>query len=369
MTRKCTYLAHIGALASFQLCPVVALASPPETLEELRVMSDAELERLDVIRMNLIVAKEVDPDIDIRFFEKYFDALAAYAKYQIDTLEPAFDADTSPYKSSKEIWKCAVLWEIVTEDFGIGYLQEGISGLDHTQPWQKFVHGVVTRKQGTCCNLPVIYLALGQRLGFPIRAAMAPRHTYLQWVYADGSHVNFDVTSRKGMMVDSDANIREADINTCPDFYQEHVFRAMSARELLGSFLRNLGDVYAARKYLRHAVVAYSNALFCYPDNPVLKTMVVAALHDQGVDRTYLDDPQRREPPQFPTWSSRDGRTREVISFNWDKESFIPYVERYEKQPKPESKQLKLAEPPSDAMKLDGFREVNDLSLRSQEIE
>ena len=61
------------------------VAVPPETLEDLRVMSDAELDQLDVIRMNLIVVRDVEPDIDIRYFEKYFDALAAYAKYQIDT--------------------------------------------------------------------------------------------------------------------------------------------------------------------------------------------------------------------------------------------------------------------------------------------
>ena len=147
--------------------PVAVFAGPqvPEeslTLEELARLSVRDLEKVDVIRMNLIVAKEIEPDINIEHFERLVDRMAEYVRWQIQVNQPFFEDYKDEFDGSREMWMCTLLWQILREDFGIRYLDGKNEALDHTQPWQKFVHGVLTTGQGTCCTLPVLHLGIGQ---------------------------------------------------------------------------------------------------------------------------------------------------------------------------------------------------------------
>ena len=161
------WLTGVGTMVSTSNAGPPAL---PETLEQLRDMSLDELSNVDIIRMNLIVAREIEPSIDISYFERLIDQMAEHVKLQIDFNEPFFEKYKADFDGSKEKWICTMIWQIITEDFGLGYLKGKLDDLDHSQPWQKFVHGLLTRREGTCCTLPVLYLAIAQRLGYPRRS-------------------------------------------------------------------------------------------------------------------------------------------------------------------------------------------------------
>ena len=131
---------------------VSATAAPPESLEELRDMSLAELEEVDVVRMNLIVAKEIEPDIDIPAFERLVDVIALYVQQQIELNEPLFEIERDTFNGCREKWLVALMWDVFTNDFNFRYLAGRREALDHSQPWQKFIHGPLTGREGTCCT-------------------------------------------------------------------------------------------------------------------------------------------------------------------------------------------------------------------------
>ena len=66
-----------------------------------------------------------------------------------------------------------------------------------------FIHGVIDRRRETCVSLPVLYMAIGHRLGWPIRAATVPKHMFCRWEDpAPGERFNMEAsgvgTQRRG---------------------------------------------------------------------------------------------------------------------------------------------------------------------------
>lgn len=98
-------------------------------------MSPAELSSVDVVRMNLIVAKEVDPDIDIPAFERLVGAIAAHVRRQIEINEPFFEREKAIFGGCREKWIVALMWSVFTEDLG------SVTSRARTTRWTTPGHG------------------------------------------------------------------------------------------------------------------------------------------------------------------------------------------------------------------------------------
>lgn len=46
-----------------------------------------------------------------------------------------------------------------------------------------------------CDLLTAIYLSVGQQYGLPLKAVVVPRHTFIRWVWPDGTHLNWETTA------------------------------------------------------------------------------------------------------------------------------------------------------------------------------
>jgi hypothetical protein len=119
---------------------------PPETTEDLRQLTSPELEEVDLIRMGLIVAKEVDETIDIEMYVQLIDAIAKYIEETIKLNEPVLRADLE-YYGSMERAKCAVIWTVFRDDFSWQYLDGKRKVVDNTNLKEKFVHGLLSNRQ------------------------------------------------------------------------------------------------------------------------------------------------------------------------------------------------------------------------------
>jgi len=81
-----------------------------------------------------------------------------------------------PFKASSD-QKIAALAEVLFKREG--YLYD-FSPASWNKTINYFLFGILDSKQGTCVTLPMLFLAVAQRLGVPVYPVHAPQHTLLR---------------------------------------------------------------------------------------------------------------------------------------------------------------------------------------------
>ena len=97
-----------------------------------------------------------------------------------------------------------VLATVVYRDLGIRYNSARIrppdaNELNHYEPdyfdsRDYFIHGMIGGPGGTCASMPVLYVALGRRLGYPLKLARAKCHLFVRWDDPRGERLNVEAT-------------------------------------------------------------------------------------------------------------------------------------------------------------------------------
>lgn len=96
---------------------------------------------------------------------------------------------------------------------------------------KRLLGNLLRRGKGTCANLPDLYYAVAERLGFPIYMVEAPAHAFLRYVLPDGSHINIEATASGGESSD-EAYIAEMEIPKAA-IEAGWLMRTLSRREAL----------------------------------------------------------------------------------------------------------------------------------------
>jgi len=60
----------------------------------------------------------------------------------------------------------------------------------------------LTTRRGNCITMPILFLALGQRLGLTMTLAEAPLHVFVKYTDDDGAVWNLEATSGGGVTRD-----------------------------------------------------------------------------------------------------------------------------------------------------------------------
>jgi hypothetical protein len=67
-----------------------------------------------------------------------------------------------------------------------------------------FIHGLLTGRGGSCVSMPALTVAIGRRLGYPLRLVNAKLHTFCRWDDpSSGERFNIDATLGFGEHPDS----------------------------------------------------------------------------------------------------------------------------------------------------------------------
>jgi hypothetical protein len=119
-----------------------------------------------------------------------------------------------------------------------------------------FIHGLLSGHGGTCGTMPVLYTAIGRRLGYPLYLVRAKEHTFARWEERGGERFNIECTS-PGFLAFDDAHYCR---------YPKPLGRAELES---GMFLRNLQP----REALAHFLCDRSH---CLIDNLCLGEAVMA---------------------------------------------------------------------------------------------
>jgi hypothetical protein len=209
---------------------------------DLVAMSDAELEAMDPLVMNMIVAKAV-PDLANIDFARYCRIVDGWADRNgrgLVASEAAESRTSAAYKADPDIWRAGgMAVALAGPTIGIAYTRE-INMRNHAD---LFVPGLIDTKRGTCSNMPVLYMAVAHRLGWPLKAVVAADHMWCRW--DDGTkQFNLEATS-------TTAAGGDGAFSTPPDESYRTDLKVSSKAEEVGSDMATLTARQALGVYLQ----------------------------------------------------------------------------------------------------------------------
>jgi regulator of sirC expression with transglutaminase-like and TPR domain len=132
------------------------------------------------------------------------------------------------------------------------------------RPW--FLCGPLTGRGGTGASLPVLYLTLGRRLGYPLHLVRANEHLFVRWE-EPGERFNIECTS-PGFEPRTDQHyLRFPTPPSEAELATGLLFRNLSPRETAGEFLAQRGHVLLDHLRVDEALGAYRQAWALDPGN------------------------------------------------------------------------------------------------------
>jgi len=181
-----------------------------------------------------------------------------------------------------------LLISVVQKDFGVHYNDRGERNCDFSNSKNAFLHGMIDDTNGgTCASMPVMYVTVGRRLGYPMKLVLAKTHIFARWDDpATGERFNIEGTNPR--------------FDDRPDsYYQSWPYRISDAELKQGWYLKPLAPAEELAVFLqnracclmdagrfREARLAYTVSYRLAPQNPLGKAQIASAM-DPG-RRVYM---------------------------------------------------------------------------------
>ncbi len=153
---------------------------------ELPRLPDDELESLDVAVMNLSCAvglpgsEVIDEARCLRTLDKWADTVR---NITAANFQSGYRAKADLYDYSPNLFRAVMLVKILQKHCGVRYnpVKIGAKGDDPFDLEDVFIHGVIQGPGGTRANLPIVFAAVGRRLGYPLKIVKALEHVFNRW--------------------------------------------------------------------------------------------------------------------------------------------------------------------------------------------
>ena len=296
--------------------PIVTAQAPtqtpvfkqPATLAQLLDLSPADLEKVDIARMNLLCAEALPGAENLNVDESLakLDIWAQHIKSEIDRNFHHYSEDPAYFSNSTNFYKMAMMAVVLYEDYNIRYNPKWIAAPGTEQADDHFfadsrdilIHGLVgDNRIGTCSSMPVLYIALGRRLGYPLKLAKAKGHLFMRW---DTSAEKFDMDATgKGLNKYDDEEYKQWPFPlTAADIQEEDYLKSLSPREELSVFLSIRGACQNDNGQLGDALASFSLA---YKLVPTWKgNQVLFAQARQRLARPVILAQQQQMNPNIP---------------------------------------------------------------------
>src|SRR5262249_8021476 len=159
------------------------------------------LREVPTAQMNLLCARGLcatnEPDL-----KECLATLAAWAEHvrsETERHQYRFDRNPAEFENSPGFYRMLILSVVLTEDYEVHYDTQRRAGPLSTQmddgffaePRSLFLHGLLGPERiGTCSSLPVLYVAVGRQLGYPLKLVTTKGHLFVRW---EGAGERFNV--------------------------------------------------------------------------------------------------------------------------------------------------------------------------------
>jgi hypothetical protein len=159
--------------------------------------------------------------IDIPKYLALLDKMAASVKQWTEKNWRLFEINPKEFKSSKNVFRAIMLTHVLRRQFGIRYNparthigEDGqetfnFATLGQSDTEDMFIHGALSeRRMGICGTLPVVAVAVGRRLGYPLYLVKLPFHLFFRW-HDNQERFNIECTPKAGSCVYPDEYYRK----------------------------------------------------------------------------------------------------------------------------------------------------------------
>lgn len=280
----------------------------PKSLEELLALPDSQLENCDIALMDLLCAQGLSgaEGLNISNCLPVLDQWAEHIRAETSRNFHRYRDNPADFYNSEGYFRMLMMAVVMYEDFGIRYNPNRITLPGKVDPNDSFfansqdifLNGLIEgQRMGTCSSMPVLYIAIGRRLGYPLKLVTTKAHLFVRW---DSAADYFDVEATgKGMNRYDDEHFKqwpfpvsEAEIRT------EGFLKSLTASEELAVFLSLRGNCLKESGRLKEVAECYANASRLAPTWNAYRALLantVASSSSASSTSTYLETPQITE--------------------------------------------------------------------------
>jgi hypothetical protein len=237
-----------------------------------------------VVRANLICAQKIC-FTDIGLPKRYFGPIHAWADHiRSETTRHAYRFRQNPaqFEHSEGFFKMLMLAVVLAEDYHIHYKAElksepGQSSANDgffANPDDVFLTGLLgPKREGTCSSMPVLYVAIGRDLGYPLKLVTTKGHMFVRWE-GNGERFNIEATAH-GLSRFDDEYYRHWPFEiTKEEEAAEGYLKSLTPSEELAAFLSIRGMCLREANRIPEAIEAFAAAARLAPGCRSYRTMV-----------------------------------------------------------------------------------------------
>jgi len=253
----------------------------------LLALGTSKLGQVDVARMNLLCAaglpgaERLDVEHAISVIDRWAQRVAVETDRHFYRWSHPDYADH--YDRNEAYYRMEMLVQVLQLDLGVKYDMAALDEFGFEDSRAAFIHGMIPgpaqsvadTRGGTCASMPVMYVAVGRRLGYPLQLVTTAGHVFVRWDGKD--HANPAWRQRFNIEGAGDGISYFADgyYRRWPTKVSEREIRAngylvsLTASEELALFLAARGHCALDNGQAAFAARCYENA-FRYDPEPAL---------------------------------------------------------------------------------------------------
>lgn len=267
-----------------------------EQWKHLAQLSEAELAKCDIATMNLVCALGLPGAVDLSVTRcrERIDKLARHVRQEIQRNNHRFHRDAPAQGFNRAQWEAGMMVTVLLQDCGVRYNPARYHDPDFTDARDLFINGMLPGDGGTCASLPVLYVAVGRRLGWPLKLVPAKGHLFFrwedsqQWFNVEGSSLGFTIYKNNKHYHTWPMKISPEEIAA------ETFLYSMSPRDELACFLASRGHCLQDNQRFPEAIEAYRTAHQLSPRDPFYRPflLLAEALAGKPINHFYVRQAQ-----------------------------------------------------------------------------
>ncbi len=258
---------------------------PLAGLSDLFALEPSQQVSMDIAEVNLLCAKGLPgaEDLDASKCLATIDEWARIATKETQKNLYKFHLDPGKYDNSEICFRLVLLNTLLKKYLGVSYNPDRITQPSfedaqdtsfYSDSRDIFLHGLVTgKKQGTCASMPVLFIAIGRRMGYPLKLVPAAAHYFIRWESADGKErMNIEVAG-EGIDFFPDEYYRKWPFPIPDDVLKEGWFlKSLTPAEEVAEFLGLRGACLLENKRYIEAEIALAHSRYLKPESLINRT-------------------------------------------------------------------------------------------------
>ena len=290
--------------------PCWSVGQQPQDLQQVLTLPDSAITQLDIGLVNLLCAEGLPgaDNLNVQECVTTLDQWAQRAKSETERHLYRFKANPKEFDSSEAYFRMLMMAVVLCEDFSVRYNPARIStpadvvANDHffADSRDLFLHGllcagVLSPKSqvqglnpappaprpssfalGTCSSMPVLYIAIGRRLGYPLKLVTTKSHMFIRWE-SPPERFNLEATG-KGMNRYDDDHFKHWPFPvTEAEIQADGYLKSLTPAEELALFLSLRGHCLREAGRVPEAIASYAEAVRLAPDSRPYRLLLADA--------------------------------------------------------------------------------------------